>query len=267
MKNIKYIALMILALALSLGFSSDSRAQGSIVVPNALTNTEGSEGGVFPLLCTFTPSTRYQQIFAAEQFNIPGQILEMRFRLDADADTDGLGQVLLADVQIDMSVTQTEPENASETFADNLGPVVETVFQGDLIINVPTCTTTPCPFVIMVPLDTPFTYNSSDGNLIVDWRMNNCIEFTGRLIDATEEPQTPTTVTERIFSGPAGGGVNSPTGTIGSNTTGGEIGLITQFVIARIAPIPTLSEWGLIAMAGVLGVIGLVALSRRKAAT
>jgi len=31
-------------------------------------------------------------------------------------------------------------------------------------------------------------------------------------------------------------------------------------------PIPTLSEWGLIAMAGVLGIIGLLALRRRKAA-
>ena len=29
-------------------------------------------------------------------------------------------------------------------------------------------------------------------------------------------------------------------------------------------PIPTLSEWGLIAMAGVLGIIGLLAIQRRK---
>jgi len=31
-------------------------------------------------------------------------------------------------------------------------------------------------------------------------------------------------------------------------------------------PIPTLSEWGLIAMAGVLGLVGFVAIQRRKAA-
>ncbi len=29
-------------------------------------------------------------------------------------------------------------------------------------------------------------------------------------------------------------------------------------------PIPTLSEWGLIAMAGVLGIIGLITISRSK---
>jgi len=35
--------------------------------------------------------------------------------------------------------------------------------------------------------------------------------------------------------------------------------------IKKVTNIPTLSEWGLIAMAGVLGIIGLLALRRRKA--
>jgi hypothetical protein len=43
--------------------------------------------------------------------------------------------------------------------------------------------------------------------------------------------------------------------------------LIQRCNLQRISPIPTLSEWGMIAMAGVLGVIGLiVAAQRRKAA-
>jgi len=37
-------------------------------------------------------------------------------------------------------------------------------------------------------------------------------------------------------------------------------------VPAVIRPIPTISQWGLIAMAGVLGIIGFMAISRRKAA-
>lgn len=36
--------------------------------------------------------------------------------------------------------------------------------------------------------------------------------------------------------------------------------------LQRVSPIPTLSEWGMIAMAGVLGVIGLYAASRRRKA-
>ena len=35
--------------------------------------------------------------------------------------------------------------------------------------------------------------------------------------------------------------------------------------VRELRPIPTLSEWGLIAMAGVLGIIGLIALSRKQA--
>jgi len=38
----------------------------------------------------------------------------------------------------------------------------------------------------------------------------------------------------------------------------------TVFYRPLIVPVPTLSEWGLIAMAGVLGIIGLLALRRRK---
>ncbi|MCH7519374.1 MAG: IPTL-CTERM sorting domain-containing protein [Candidatus Dadabacteria bacterium] len=36
--------------------------------------------------------------------------------------------------------------------------------------------------------------------------------------------------------------------------------------IAEVAvtPIPTLSEWGLIAMAGILGIVGFMVLRRRK---
>lgn len=37
--------------------------------------------------------------------------------------------------------------------------------------------------------------------------------------------------------------------------------------LQRISPIPTLSEWGMIAMAGVLGLIGLYVAARRRKAT
>lgn len=39
--------------------------------------------------------------------------------------------------------------------------------------------------------------------------------------------------------------------------------LIQRCDLKRITPIPTLGEWGMIAMAGVLGVIGLVVAARR----
>jgi len=35
-------------------------------------------------------------------------------------------------------------------------------------------------------------------------------------------------------------------------------------VVVPSAPIPTISEWGMIAMAGILGVIGFMVIRRRK---
>jgi len=42
--------------------------------------------------------------------------------------------------------------------------------------------------------------------------------------------------------------------------------LIERCDLKQINPIPTLSQWGMIAMAGVLGVIGLYAAMRRRKA-
>ena len=41
--------------------------------------------------------------------------------------------------------------------------------------------------------------------------------------------------------------------------------LVNQLTGVRVVrPIPTLSEWGLIAMAGVLGIVGFMVIRRRK---
>ncbi len=59
--------------------------------------------------------------------------------------------------------------------------------------------------------------------------------------------------------------IDGATVTIGCFGGGGAISCtFSNFLGAR--PIPTLSEWGLIAMAGVLGIVGLLAVRRRKAA-
>jgi len=52
----------------------------------------------------------------------------------------------------------------------------------------------------------------------------------------------------------------------GGNPEGNfEIYLAVCFDVPR--PIPTLSEWGLITMAGVLGIVGFMVIRRRKVAT
>ena len=186
-----------------------------------------------------------------------GDITSINFRLDA-VFPGPFGPFNLPNVQIDMSITPVAPENPSLTFADNLGPAVNTVYQGDIIINLPQCTVNPCPFDMMIPLEVPFPYNPSEGNLIVDFRVPNCIDFSVFAFDSDDS--IPTTVMNRVFT-TVPDGVDDPTG-----VSDGDIGLVTQFVIVPQINVPTLSEWGLIAMAGALGIVGFVVI-RRKSAT
>ncbi len=51
----------------------------------------------------------------------------------------------------------------------------------------------------------------------------------------------------------------------GGNVPDSRIQLFKGLFEVPVRPIPTLSEWGLVAMAGVLGIVGLLAIRRRKA--
>ncbi len=64
-------------------------------------------------------------------------------------------------------------------------------------------------------------------------------------------------------------GIENNNGRVGLQVAFGEFDFNDQgFLLSpegRVRPIPTLSEWGLLAMAGVLGIVGLLAVRRRKA--
>ena len=201
-------------------------------------------------------SQRYQQVYLATQFPQAGLIDMISFRLKPER--NAFGPSILPNVQIDMSITQAEPNNLSIIFDDNLGPSVSTVFSGDLTIEGTSCDPPgPCPFSVVIPLDEPFAYFPSNGNLIIDYRINTCAMLSDfeLVFDATN---IQTDITTRLI---AIDNVNSPTG----GPT--EFGLVTQFNLSPLtvlSPIPTLSEWGLIAMAGILGIVGYLVIRRRK---
>jgi hypothetical protein len=140
-----------------------------------------------------------------------------------------------------------------------VGPDVQTVFSGNLALSAPDCNTQPCPFNIMIPLQNPFLYNPLDGNLLLDVRIPNCV-ITG------------------VFDGVGSSIITSLVQASDVNSVVADTvfdrGLITQFLITEPPPsppaapiatdIPTISEWGLITTAGLLGFIGLMVIRRRK---
>ena len=255
---LRNVFLTVALLVLIIGFSADSKAQDEVVVPNALAVVEGNSFSSLPLACGSPGynSQRYQQIYAADQLQ-SGNITEIHFRLDPNQFL--IVPATIQNLQIDLAITQVNPSNASTTFANNIGSDLQTVFTGDLNVNPPVCTSTPCPFDIVIPI-TPYSYSPLQGNLLLDITVSECSGLTV-LFDTTDSAQTSDTVMNRIYSDtPDGAG--DATGVIDNDR-----GLVTEFVFQPITRnVPTLSELGLIAMAGLLGIVGFYVVRRRKAA-
>lgn len=234
-------------------YVSDLSAQDfTVVVPNANEDVAGNSNNAIPF--NNIPAQRYQQIYSSDQFpSVCGRILQINFRNIIGPDNTS---VTYPDVSIQLSTTSVSPNTLSNRFSDNIGPDVITVYEGELTFTSQECELTPCSFDNSIVLQTPFIYNPRDGNLLFDitkqmspaYRQFDYQELDGQL------------ATNRLFS--EAGDPDSETGTVGDN----DGGFITQFVCEPIPrAIPALSEWGLIAMAGIIGLAGLIAVRRKYA--
>ncbi len=190
-----------------------------VVVPNGLTSSEGNINNGFPFNINAGSSVRYQQVYAASDFSVlhePMLIKEIRFR--PDAITGGPFNVTLHDIQINLSTTQRTPTSLSTIFADNIGP--------DDTVVVPRGTLTlsssftgpsggPKAFDIVIRLTTPFLYDPSQGNLLLEVR-----NFVGGFTRQFDAHFTSTDSVARmwIFNS-----LGSPTGFTDS------VGLVTAF--------------------------------------
>ena len=242
----KKLFLVFPTLVLLLSISVSNLYALNIVVPNANEFVEGPGDNGLPFN-TFS-SLRYQQIFSSDQFPDCGLITEINYRFGED--TQG-SSVTYPSVFIQLSTTDVTPGELNTTFSLNIGSNVRTVYNGPLSFSAPPCVIGPCPFDSMITLETPFLYNPSEGNLLLDITIED-----GQAYESFDSVNNVLSITRRAFSDD----IDSETGTV-DNTA-----LVTQFVCIPRSNIPTLSEWGLIAMAGVLGIIGFIAI-RKKYAT
>lgn len=123
------------------------------------------------------------------------------------------------------------------------------------------------------PDNTVFTFNvvSGDGDiefqlLLSDPNSKGAQIDTGLDLSITEEPLQGWQLVD-VECIAAGGGldfsIEGPTVSINCLDEGGEIScLYTNVQVA--SQVPTLSEWGLIAMASILGIVGFLVARRRK---
>jgi len=275
----KSLYVFVFSLIASLVVLSPVFAQDTVVVPNNRADVGANGSFRPPFNCQGLPPTgiRWQQIYAGSEIGQAGMIDKVSFRLNGVFEGtvgDNGFNALYPNVVVQLSTTDKAPVDAggdpmSNTFNDNIGADVKTVYSGNLTLSAQNCfreiptISVPCPFDVMIPLQEMFEYDPANGNLLLDLRIPQCpalgefvpdFDFATSGIDNNEEKIS--------FAFAANVGATDGTGVSGS-------GLVTQFrfFIPININVPTLSEWGLISMAALLGIVGFMVIRRRKATT
>ena len=208
LKSSPNLSQTVMALMISVGAAASAN---TLVVPNAQANATGN----FPIRLN-SGAARVQQVVGSgqfSQFSGPVTIVALRVRSSA-----GTGEIkgVNASLLITFSTTQAYPNTANghalpnPTYANNLGPDATVVYNGPYSAFSPGCAAPgPCPFDIVLPLSTPFSYDPSKGRLLVDEIVSAPIGTVAGSLDgeAFTDPTSSTVAT-------VGGDPASPTGTV-----------------------------------------------------
>ncbi len=141
---------------------------GPLVVPNALSTTQGDTGNLFPLFSA--QPIRYQQVFKSSEFSRlnPGGGLINRIAFRGHGPGIPFAGAI-PQLQVNLSTTSKAPDELSSTFASNVGSDDTQVFSGALATAV-SYDGDPTDFEIVISFNTPFYYDPAKGNLLLDVR-------------------------------------------------------------------------------------------------
>jgi len=207
----------------------------STVVPGFLQNVEGNFGNSLPFHLTVAvpASARYQQVYSSSEFAALGPIVITRigFRPNAiDGSGSGVGSAFLTtipSIQINLSTTSAGPGALSTIFAANVGSDDTVVHRGSLLLSSAFTgpATGPKAFDISIPLTTPFLYDATKGNLLLDVR--NFSNSETAFFDASFLPGDSVS---RVSTNRAGN-ADSPVADFADT-----LGLVTQFEWVPLTP-------------------------------
>lgn len=160
-------------LATVLAVASFADAQVTVVHPNQYENIEGPQENSWPYRFTALAG-HYQQSFEAAQFSGPITITEVSYRhLDDDFRT-----ARTADFKMRLAYCANPWNALSLTFADNIGANSTVVFDGEW--DLPEFSghpDVPNPFTQRIVLTTPFTYDPTQGDLLLDIEMRHSVHI------------------------------------------------------------------------------------------
>lgn len=140
-----------------------------VVLPNVHATTEGALDNAFPYRF-ITGAGHYQQCYDAAQFPGPMAIGEIAYRYHQDQPTGKAS----AEFKMTLSYCATGWNALVPTFATNVGPGAKVVFDGVWKIgSFGGDPATPNPFTQRLKLTTPFVYDPSQGDLLMDIEMRS----------------------------------------------------------------------------------------------
>ncbi|MBZ5602042.1 MAG: PEP-CTERM sorting domain-containing protein [Acidobacteriia bacterium] len=214
---------------------------GSIFVPGADgAQTNVGNGDPFNIADFELTEMRYQQVYSSTEFTNPIVITGIDFRVSG---FEPAFSSTLPSIQIDLSTTSAGIDHLSETFADNVGSD-DTVVAAKGALALSGSAGGPSgvfkAFDVHIQFTTPFLYDPSLGNLLLDVR-----NFEGGSSAFFSDINSSNDSVSRVISR----SVNDARGIADTD------GLITQFDFDAVnAPEPStyvLAGFGLLAIAGV----------------
>lgn len=219
MTRLKHLFLMTFTL---FSFASQNEVKAlPIIVRNDLATTDG-DTRFHTAPFNNAEASRYMQIYSASQFSTlsaPASITQITLRADqASAFTKDFSSV-----DIYLSTSRHSVSELSSIFSENIGADNTLVRSGPLTIASSSTLTagTARVFDVSIPLSTPFTYDPSAGNLVLEIR-----NFSGGesgFLDGFRDPTA--TITRLVFRD------GSATATNGIVQSGG---FVTEFTFATV---------------------------------
>jgi hypothetical protein len=172
----------LVGIALAMAVVSGPALAGTIVTPGG----PGDAQGPAPIRYYGSTGSQVQQIYSSTFFSGPTQITGLSFRAYPGAAPSGFfsNSVSVSNLSVLLSTTAVSAyENAglqpNATFAANLGADATTVFSGPITLTTAATGTGPQPFDYTINFTTPFLYNPTSGNLLLDVLIPNGATVSG----------------------------------------------------------------------------------------
>jgi hypothetical protein len=215
-----------------------SRA-ADVVSPNTLRTIQGDTGNLFPILST--QPLRYQQVYDRSEFAgfaAGGEyITQLAFRVHSP----GIAfSASIGSLQVNLSTTPKAPDTLSATFADNVGSDDTIVFPAasvDFSTSVAGPADGPQAFDMVITFTTPFLYDPSKGNLLVDIRNSSGTTHDPANDQEIDAVSTGGDGVSRVYN--LGDAAAATAGLTGSGFQMDTLGAVTRFVSTPTSPATT----------------------------